>query len=486
MLLNRPLLASINYCYTFIQAEYDHTIIPWPSVCCELKRISSLLIFAQCDLTREWEPGALCSDASLSGYAVCRNTRLSASQAEQVGRFDERWRFARTPGVAPRDSSLDANVLHDISTVIPDVNGQVPEVVTARSSFPEVPFLATAPSDCKQLWAAPLFSHDPINLKEAHAMLAGTKHLSRNALTHGKRYLFLSDSMCCTLAFAKGRCYSPALLRYCQRIAAEVLATGLVVSWRWIASERNVADAGSRTWEHLRAPLVRGLGDSAAHAARRQAAGCGDSGHGSLQPKSCCPATPTSAPQHPCEPRRLGGARAGRATDFASDTPLAETSGYRRDPVRDARLSEDTGSVSTICAPPGLDRVCASPWLPRCSSFRSEGACHPCSLDREVAGEARSGPDASHDVLDDSSHFGRMSWDPRDDLDGQSACRLLQACEHAVGVYGSPSGRQEVSRSTGLRLGRRQRLRVSGQRECGARRQAGGSAVGSAVAVPPT
>ncbi len=90
-------------------------------------------------------------------------------------------------------------------------------------------------------------------------MLCGIKHVSRDSKRHSKRLLCLSDSMCCVLAFSKGRCVSQALLRSCQRVASEVLAADLVVSWRWIPSEVNVADAGSRIWEHLRHGSERGL-----------------------------------------------------------------------------------------------------------------------------------------------------------------------------------------------------------------------------------
>ena len=83
-------------------------------------------------------------------------------------------------------------------------------------------------------------------------MLLGIKHVARNSQRHGRRLLFLSDSMCCVLSFAKGRCHSAPLLRYCQRVAAEALASGLRISWRWIPSASNVADAPSRLWERFR------------------------------------------------------------------------------------------------------------------------------------------------------------------------------------------------------------------------------------------
>ena len=52
-----------------------------------------------------------------------------------------------------------------------------------------------------------------------------------------------------TEAVQKGRASDYGLLRLIQRLAAHTLASGVKIQLRWIPSERNAADAGSRAWE---------------------------------------------------------------------------------------------------------------------------------------------------------------------------------------------------------------------------------------------
>ena len=85
----------------------------------------------------------------------------------------------------------------------------------------------------------PFCGLEPIRLKEAHALLGAVKHHSRNALAHNMRALILSDSMCVVLAVSKGR-------------AAELLISGISLRVRWIPSEWNTSDQGSRVVEGLR------------------------------------------------------------------------------------------------------------------------------------------------------------------------------------------------------------------------------------------
>ena len=79
------------------------------------------------------------SDASLSGFAVCE-TGFSACDVENVGKWDERWRFRLKQECVPR-GGLDsyADPLYDFSNVCPVVDGRVPTVVEVDPTFPQVP-----------------------------------------------------------------------------------------------------------------------------------------------------------------------------------------------------------------------------------------------------------------------------------------------------------------------------------------------------------
>eukprot|EP00974_Lingulodinium_polyedra_P116656 11159972-Lingulodinium_polyedra.AAC.1 len=56
----------------------------------------------------------------------------------------------------------------------------------------------------------------------------------------------LSDASAVVSAVAKGRSSRPGLGRVCRVIAAHLLATGSVLSLRWVPSEANPGNAPSR------------------------------------------------------------------------------------------------------------------------------------------------------------------------------------------------------------------------------------------------
>ena len=114
------------------------------------------------------------------------------------------------------------------------------------------------------LWNTPLVWNDAIHLKEAHAILIAVKHVTRSRANHHRRFLSLSDSMCNVLCISKARSSNRRLLKYVQRISPEMLGAFVNLRLRWIPSEWNVCDAGSRAWEALRGADARGLGDASA------------------------------------------------------------------------------------------------------------------------------------------------------------------------------------------------------------------------------
>ena len=137
-------------------------------------------------------------------------------------------------------------------------NGPIEPCVEVCLDFSKVFAWRTYSSEWQLLWCALLVFPDAIHLKDARGMLFGVKHMFCYAIHRNKRLVCLSGSMCVVLAFSKGTCCSQALLRYCKRTAAELLASDILASWRWFASERNV-DVGSWLWGHFRADGERRL-----------------------------------------------------------------------------------------------------------------------------------------------------------------------------------------------------------------------------------
>ncbi|CAK0805697.1 unnamed protein product, partial [Prorocentrum cordatum] len=80
---------------------------------------------------------------------------------------------------------------------------------------------------------------------EGRAMVLAHLHKTRSLANFGKGHLFLGDAKASILAVSKGR--SPSkLMRICRQIAGLNLACGMTFHWRWLPSEHNPADRGSR------------------------------------------------------------------------------------------------------------------------------------------------------------------------------------------------------------------------------------------------
>ena len=114
--------------------------------------------------------------------------------------------------------------------------------------FSEIPSAMCDFSEWRLVWCARLEGDVPSHVLEAHAMQATVKHLARTISNHTREHLLLGDSMLAVLASDKGRSSDPRMNRSLRHIAAHVLATGIRIRVRWIPSERNPSDFGSRAF----------------------------------------------------------------------------------------------------------------------------------------------------------------------------------------------------------------------------------------------
>ncbi len=85
-----------------------------------------------------------------------------------------------------------------------------------------------------------------INIMEGKAFLAALRWVLRRPDRHRRRVVVLIDSRVWIGAAAKGRSSSVPLLRLLRRVAAMVLASGVVVHYVYVPSAHNPADAPSR------------------------------------------------------------------------------------------------------------------------------------------------------------------------------------------------------------------------------------------------
>ena len=154
----------------------------------------------------------------------------------EVGRLEERWRWKLTGGIGPgpRESAL----------------ADVPDEVIG-GEWKNVPKKLLSPSLWSRVYCGRVQDVDvPIHLKEAEAALFVAKHLFRGSNDgQGKRHLVLGDSMTLSYVLGKGRAGDPRLLAIARKWACISMAGDLLLVYRWIPCEYNVADKDSRRWE---------------------------------------------------------------------------------------------------------------------------------------------------------------------------------------------------------------------------------------------
>ena len=201
-------------------------------------------------------------DASEDGFGVCTRD-LGEAEVEQIGRWNDRWRYRRLPPDqwAPRSRALSRlDSLYDIVSVrgSPVDHDELFErdQWTVDDAFPEVPLSV---SGCKNTlipfegWdviASRTFKFpEPIHVLEARSGLWRVRHISRNVSHHNLRHLILSDNLSWVLTASKGRSSDFGLLIACRIFLAVCLGCGVLVRLRWVASELNAADPASMWWD---------------------------------------------------------------------------------------------------------------------------------------------------------------------------------------------------------------------------------------------
>ena len=244
-LLTRTCLSFLDHVYPYIRRYYTVRRIVSSVVASELRVIMGLLIFSRSDLRAEYSDMVLSVDASLSGFCLTTKHCFDQRLLHSFGCWDERWRFKFLRGSNPRDvlETQDLDCLQDVSTVR-EVRGPEPLEIVEDFAFPSFSKDFATYSELNELWCSPLTSADPIHLKEAHSLHSAVKHLSRNRKAHGLRTLILLDSMCVCLVVSKGRASNRALKRFCRRIAAEVLSSGLKLHVQTNTSDWKLFDNG--------------------------------------------------------------------------------------------------------------------------------------------------------------------------------------------------------------------------------------------------
>lgn len=263
-LLRRELLSVFRRLYQFVQDSYLKRQRLWRSAATEAGWAASLLSISFADLRREWNPTLIATDASLSGIAVssCCST---TSQVSTIGKVKENWRFKVKAPIAPRkktvqhvDVSQGLDPFLDVETVKP-VTLLREDLFELDEFFPEIPETLMATENWKLQFAAQMKIREAITILEMRGILAGLRHNLRSRENFGKRHVVLNDNLAAVLCTSKGRSSVFPMLRGCRRLCALLVATNSALTVRWVPSEWNPADHGSRLWEPWRVASRRAL-----------------------------------------------------------------------------------------------------------------------------------------------------------------------------------------------------------------------------------
>ncbi|CAK9013540.1 unnamed protein product [Durusdinium trenchii] len=250
MLLRGELLSIFRAMYDFVQKSYLQKRPLFASAAREAKWASALLGLCSVDLRKDWCERITASDASLSGVAVCCR-ELPRDEVAAIGSQREPWRYKYKELPPPREAALSfGDPFSDPSTVKPLKHGlEQPDPFELNEKFIEVPQNVLQPELWHEVFAVHMKYPEHITLLESRGVAISLKHKFRSVQHFGKRHLHLGDNMGVILMIAKGRSSSFYMLKWCRRLCALLLCTDSVLSPRWIPSELNVADKGSRRWE---------------------------------------------------------------------------------------------------------------------------------------------------------------------------------------------------------------------------------------------
>ena len=246
-LLVRATLSTFFACYAFIERHLAERVPWWPTARDEITAFLGLLPGLRAQWTRSWNQLVLASDASEDGYAVA-SSLWPLRDVKAVSRQLEKRRFKFEGSISAREAALTAAGFvrsFDDPAWRPGPESMPPGVVE-NGLFPEVPARLLDQS----LWRVPLARRfwwsEGIVLLESRALLSAMRRVACSRFGHYTNQLFLVDNMGMCLGFARCRSSDFKMLSIIRHFYAYALARGITAWIRWIPSELNPSDEGSR------------------------------------------------------------------------------------------------------------------------------------------------------------------------------------------------------------------------------------------------
>lgn len=248
-LLRRGLLSIFRNLYDFAARHSNSSGRLWRSAARESRWAYVLLRLCMSDLRKNWHADITASDASLSGIAVCLK-HSTEEDVRKIGCQRESWRFSSyNPANRPREQTVKREDPFSEPSTVKPLQQTHDDPFIFNNCFEEVQHDFMMPEDWQLQFASRMSIPEHITLLEGRGIVAALRHKFRSTDSFGKRHLHLNDNLAAVLIAEKGRSGSIEMLRVCRRIACLLIASGSFLSTRWIPSEWNPADAGSRRWE---------------------------------------------------------------------------------------------------------------------------------------------------------------------------------------------------------------------------------------------
>ena len=325
LLLRREMLSLLRNLYDFAAQPPGPPRRLWASAAREAARIAALLPLCVASMRLPFSELVTVSDACPTGFAVCQKRAMPALARSAADRSERSRYRGRDPGVRARASALEgSDVFSDVNTVLPTGAIPVPDDYETNPDFEEIP-CSLWENGWTTVVACPYKNVEDIGTLELRAVLVAVRHTLRVAGNFGKRILHLGDNLSVTLGLCKSRFRNFTQMSLMRRIMCLSLATNCSFHHRWVPSERNAADAGSRRWE-LAAPAPRALKKAPAPAGalhdlgrtRNSAGGSALAAAGPGSPGALAAHAAPGAPPRPHAPRD----RVHEAADDLGDLPL--------------------------------------------------------------------------------------------------------------------------------------------------------------------
>jgi len=251
-MIERAGLSIFLAIYAFMRVDYYEAAPLWETARQEMTHALACLLMMVSEWTIPWSSWVLATDASEYGGAgvCCRWPQWAVAAA---GRIPERSRFKLAPGRSAR-SDCFATVERGLE-VLPvadepaDIDDDI-DVNTALADFPEIDHRLIDHGQWQTLFQVRwrYFDQDIFEL-ESRALVTGFKALVSSKKLSNCRILCLIDNMSVCLSYERRRTKKFAVLRAIREISAWATVLGIRVSFRWVPSEINPSDDGSRVFQ---------------------------------------------------------------------------------------------------------------------------------------------------------------------------------------------------------------------------------------------